>query len=60
MKQKFFLFILMGIFFISSISSIPVLYAAGHGCSMNEPDRDGDGVPDQDDAYPDDPTLTES
>ena len=35
-------------------SSRPVL--AAHGCSTNEPDRDHDGVPDKDDAYPDDPT----
>ncbi len=30
--------------------------AARHGCAVNEPDRDGDGVPDKDDPYPDDPT----
>ena len=30
--------------------------ALAHGCPQNEPDRDGDGVPDKDDAYPDDPT----
>lgn len=61
MRIKFFLLcFLIGVFLMNSLSFIPVLYAAGHGCSMDEPDRDGDGVPDKDDAYPDDPMFAET
>ena len=60
MTLKFLLFcFLMGAFLINPLA-LPVLYAEGHGCSMNEPDRDEDGVPDKDDAYPDDPMLADS
>ena len=33
--------------------------AERHGCLVNEPDRDEDGVPDIKDPFPDDPTRPE-
>ena len=50
--------IFTGFLILSLFSSImtPSVWAAGHGCAPNEPDRDGDGTPDKDDPFPDDPT----
>lgn len=58
MKIKFcyflFIFFILGMGFFHA----PKLWASEHGCSIREPDRDGDGVPDKNDAYPDDPSRT--
>ncbi len=53
LNQKIF-FLLVIPFMALAVFPRPVL--AAHGCAPNEPDRDGDGIPDKDDAYPDDPT----
>lgn len=49
MKLRFFVFFLL--FFSPCVTS----WAAGHGCAIHLPDRDGDGTPDKDDLFPDDP-----
>lgn len=52
--------IIFAVAFLYGISTFnaSALFAAGHGCSTQEADRDGDGVPDRKDDFPDDPTRT--